>query len=152
MDTKKINDAIDFYVKGNSMSATARQFHSTPGTLKKIFLARGVHVRSQSEQCIIENMRRTKDVNHYFFDPLTQESAYYLGFFAADATVRKDRNAIKIGLSSSDIDFLNEMKKNMKIENNVKTYQTNNGFECAQLEFSSLKIIFLGLSSIPFLT
>ena len=140
MDIRLLQDAIDFYSQGNSMAMTAKQFHSTPGTLKKLFRAKNIHIRSQHEQCILENIKRTKGINHQYFQKLTQENAYYLGFFAADATVRKNRNEIKIGLSSVDKDFLEGIRKNMNIEKTIHIYQTSKGFECAELSFSSLQI------------
>ena len=133
-------EILDFYKAGNSLSATSKHFNITVNDLKKKLTQNEIHIRSQKEQLVVENIKRTKGINHYYFDPLTQEAAYYLGFFAADCTVRKDRNEIKIGLSSVDKDFLEELRKNMSIEKKVHVYQTTNGFECAELSFSSLKI------------
>ena len=60
MNINELQDAIDFYNQGNSMASTARTFHSTPGTLKKLFSQQGVHIRNQREQVIIENKKRSK--------------------------------------------------------------------------------------------
>lgn len=140
MDTTMLPAAIDFYEQGNSMAVTARQFHSTPNTLKKLFQARGVHIRDQRESLILENKKRAKPINHNYFSTLTQENAYYLGFLAADGTVRKDRNEIKVGLSSVDKDFLVEFKDKLQAERDIHVYSTNNGFECAELVFTSAQI------------
>lgn len=140
MDINKLQLAIDFYNEGNSMSKTCKEFHSTPNTLKKLFKEKNVKIRNQREQLILENIRRTKQINHYFFTTLDKVNTYYLGFFAADATIRKDRNEIKIGLSSIDKDFLSELKEQLNTEKEIKTYITNNGFECCELSFSSAQI------------
>lgn len=140
MNTELLFAAIDFYNEGNSLAATAKKFHSTPNTLKKLFAPYNVYIRSQGEQCIIENIRRTKKINHFYFSELDNEKSYYLGFIAADGTVRKERNEIKICLSSIDKDFLENMKNKMESEQKIKTYTTNNGFECCVFTFSSRQI------------
>lgn len=140
MNVNMLQLAIDFYNEGNSIKKTCKEFHSTPNTLKKLFKENGIKIRSQQEQLILENIKRTKQINHYFFTVLDEVNTYYLGFFAADATVRKDRNEIKIGLSSVDKDFLSELKARLDTEKEIKTYITNNGFECCELSFSSAQI------------
>ena len=140
MNVNELQNAIDFYNQGNSMASTAKAFGSTSYTLKKLFSERGVHIRNQREQVIIDNKKRSKKVNNDYFDTLNQENVYYLGFFAADSTIRKTRNEIKIGLSSVDKSFLEELKEKMGIEKDVHVYTTNNGFECVELTFSSEKI------------
>lgn len=140
MDTRLLPEAIDFYNQGNSMNKTAKQYNSTPQTLKKLFISNGVKIRNQKEQLILENMKRAKPINHNYFDKLTNENSYYLGFLGADGTVRKDRNEIKIGLSSIDLNFLEEFQKKLQSERPIHNYQTNNGFDVSELIFSSVKI------------
>lgn len=140
MNIEMLSQAIDFYNEGNSMAKTAKEFYSSPNTLKKLFKEQGIKIRGQKEQLILENIKRTKQIDHYFFNTLNQINSYYLGFFAADATVRKERNEIKIGLSSIDKDFLIELKEYLKSEKEIKTYITNNGFECCEFCFSSAQI------------
>lgn len=136
MDT----EIIDFYLKGNSRKKTCDKYKITDTKLKNILKENNIHIRTHSEQLILENIRRTKGINHFYFENLNNENCYYLGFWGADATVRKDRNEIKIALSSIDINFLEEMREKMKIESKIKIRQTTNGFECAELRFSSAKI------------
>lgn len=140
MNANDIDKAIDFYNQGNSMNATCRKFKTTNGTLKKIFINKNVHIRNQKEQLILENKKRAKSLNHDYFSTLDDTKCYYLGFLAADGCIRKDRNEIKICLSSVDKNFLEEFKNNLNSEMEVKTYVTNNGFECCEFRFSSLQI------------
>lgn len=140
MNTALLSLAIDFYNEGNSMAATAREFRSTPNTLKKLFIKQGVHIRGQREQLIIENKRRAKKIDHYYFATPTLENMYYAGFLAADGTVRKDKNEVKVALSSVDTSFLEEFRQHLKSERAIKTYMTNNGFECCELCFTSAVI------------
>ena len=140
MDTRLLKEAIEFYEQGNSMNKTAKTYHSTPQTLKKFFISNGIKIRNRKEQLILENMKRAKAINHNYFDKLTNENSYYLGFLGADGTVRKNRNEIKIGLSSVDLNFLEEFKEKLGLERDIHNYQTNNGFNVSELLFSSAKI------------
>lgn len=135
-----INDLIDFYMQGNSLNKTANIFNITPYKLKKIFQENNIVIRSQKEQLVIENIKRTKQINHNYFEELNNINCYYLGFLYADGTVRKNRNEIKICLSSIDYDFLQKFKEDLQIEKNVVIRNTSNGFEVCELSFSSLKI------------
>ena len=140
MNIELLNNAIDFYKEGNSMAATAKVFHSTPGTLKRLFRDRGIHIRGKQEQLILENKKRATPINHSFFSCPTDMSMYYTGFIAADGTIRKDRNEIKIALSAVDKLFLETMRQNLQYQGQVHDYMTNNGFSCVELRFTSLQI------------
>lgn len=131
---------IDFYNLGNSQKKVCKEFKITSNELKNILKDNNIHIRTRQEQLILENIKRTKNVNHFYFNELNNTNCYYLGFLAADATVRKDRNEIKIGLSSVDKDFLEEFRKNLDIEKEVCLRTSTKGFECAELSFSSAKI------------
>ena len=135
-----VNKLIDFYNQGNSLKKTSIVFKISLPKLKKILKENKIYLRTQKEQLIIENIKRTKNINHYYFDNLNEINCYYLGFLYADGTVRKDRNEIKISLSSIDLNFLKEFKKNLNIENEIHIRQTAKGFEVCELTLSSLKI------------
>ena len=134
------HEIIKFYLEGNSIAATGRKFNLTPYKTKKTLIENNIQIRTRHEQTILENMKRGKAINHNYFDVLTLENVYYLGFLAADGTVRPHRNEIKVGLSSIDKDFLIEFKNNLKSEREIKDYITANGFEVSELLFSSQKI------------
>ena len=134
------HEIIKFYLEGNSIAATGRKFNLTPYETKKTLIENNIQIRTRHEQTILENMKRGKAINHNYFDVLTLENVYYLGFLAADGTVRPHRNEIKVSLSSIDKDFLIEFKNNLKSEREIKDYITSNGFEVSELLFSSQKI------------
>lgn len=135
-----LNEIISFYEEGNSISAISRKFKISTYLAKKELVKAGVKIRSRSEQLVLENLRRTKKINHFYFDSLNFENTYYMGFFAADGTIRKKSNEMKIALSSVDKEFLENFKKAIDTEHDIKEYTTNNGFNCVSLVFSSLKI------------
>lgn len=134
------HEVIEFYLKGNSIAATGRKFNKTSYRIKKTLEENNIPIRTRHEQNILENMKRGKAINHNYFDILTFENVYYLGFLAADGTVRPNRNEIKIGLSSIDRNFLIQFKNNLKSEREIKDYVTANGFQVSELIFSSQKI------------
>lgn len=134
------HDIIKFYLEGNSIAATGKKFDLTAYKIKKLLMKNHVSIRSRSEQNILENIKRSKYINHNYFDELNDENVYYLGFLAADGTVRPRRNEIKIGISSVDRDFLVEFKNHLHSEREIKDYTTSNGFQVSELSFSSQKI------------
>ena len=131
---------IDYYLQGNSLAATSRKFNISTYKLKKFFQEQKVHIRNRSEQCALENQKRGYKLNHDYFDELNETKAYWLGFIAADGTVRKNKNEIKIGLKASDIDILKQLKNDLESEAPIKFYITNNGYEVVEFKFSSAKI------------
>jgi len=133
-------EIIKLYQSGESLAACARACDSTAYKIKKILIENNIKIRSRHDQAVLENMKRGKLINHHYFDILNNENSYYLGFIAANGTVRKQRNAIKIGLSSVDKDFLEEMRQKLQSERKIKDYQTTNGFPISELTFSSLQI------------
>ena len=79
--------------------------------VRRLLLERGIHIRSFSEAASNSNIaRRMYEVDDSYFSQENPKMAYLLGFLAADGTVSKDSNRIKIGLSSVDKDFLEQIR------------------------------------------
>lgn len=131
---------IEYYEQGNSINATARKFNLSAYIVKNRLKKAGVKIRTQKEQLVLENMRRTKPINHNYFKELNLENVYYLGFLGADGCVRPNSNEIKIGLSSVDENFLIDFKKKIQTECKISHYTTSNGFDCVSLSFASAAI------------
>jgi hypothetical protein len=131
---------IEFYNKGNSLKACERNFNISAYRIKKILIANNTILRSQKEQAIIENIKRTKHVDHFYFSNLNKQNVYLIGFLAGDGYVHPKRNLIKIGLSAIDQDFINTIKEKLQIEREVLKYQTTKGFDVVSLSFSSSQI------------
>lgn len=83
--------------------------------------------------------QRKYPVNDNYFSIENSKMAYLMGFIAADGTVRKDTNEIKIGLSSKDIDFL-KMIKNELGGRPIKEYTTKDGFDVCSFSCTSKQI------------
>lgn len=134
------HDIIEKYEAGKSLASLSRESGLSVYKIKKILESNHIHIRTRFEQTIFTNMERGKKINHNYFDELSDEKVYYLGFLAADGCVRPNRNEIKIGLSSIDREWLEDFKNKLESEREIDDYITGNGFAVSELKFSSLKI------------
>lgn len=133
-------ELIKHYEQGNSLAETAKRYKTSNYTVKKILKDNNIRVRTREEQLVLENKKRAKKINHNYFSSLTLENSYYLGFLAADGTVRKKKNEIKLGLSAVDKEFLIEFRNKLQSEHKISEYETSNGFQCVSLTFTSVLI------------
>lgn len=134
-------DIINYYLEGYSLAKTCDKFNISKNQLKTILKQRNIDIRSRHEQCILENKRRSYTINHNYFSVLDcQDKAYWLGFIAADGTVRKNRNEIKISLQASDDKILIQLKKDLQSAAPIKYYQTYKKKNVVEFKFSSEQI------------
>lgn len=109
--------------------------------VRRVLLENNIHIRSFSEAAHNSaDNRREYNVNDSYFDVESPNMAYLLGFLAADGTVRKDSNEVKIGLSSVDVDFLEVIRQELQSERPLFTYETANGYSVTELKFTSSNI------------
>lgn len=113
MTIQEINIAKKLYKQGESLAAIGRLLKHDSMTIKRNLIANNIKIRTRSEQNIITNMRRKKSVNDNYFDNIGVNQAWLMGFIAADGTIRRERNSIKIGLSSVDKEILEKIKKEL---------------------------------------
>lgn len=139
MTIQEINIAKKLYKQGESLAAIGRLLKHDSMTIKRNLIANNIKIRTRSEQNIITNMKRKKSVNDNYFDNIGVNQAWLMGFIAADGTIRRERNSIKIGLSSVDKEILEKIKKELQIEKPVLDYITSNGFNISELEWTSKK-------------
>lgn len=137
MDAQKI---IKEYLNGKSLNQLAKENITYPNKIKKILLENNIQIRTRKESVILENIKRTKKINHNYFSKENSNMAYLLGFYAADGTVRRDSNEIKLTLCSIDKNFLEQIKEELQAEREIKTYQDGKGYENSTFVFSSAQI------------
>lgn len=137
-----VDKIIDYYCNYQyGQQKTAKLCGVTITQVRKTLLENNIRIRNFSEAATISNqIRRKYSVNDNYFDEENPNMAYYLGFIAADGTVSKDGNQIKIGLSSVDKNFLERMREELSIEKEIFTYETANGFSVSELSFTSARI------------
>lgn len=106
--------------------------------VKKILTEHGVKIRTRAEQNVITNQKRKKPVNEKYFSNIDSvNKAWLMGFLMADGTIRKDKNEIKIGLSSVDREILEKIKEEVNISRDILDTVTQKGFYVSELTWSS---------------
>ena len=95
-----------------------------------------IPVRNQSEAATLSNKNREKHKNKDYFKNPNPNMAWLMGFIAADGTIRKNSNEIKIGLSIKDKEILEKIKDELELETNVREYTTTEGFDCCTLQWT----------------
>lgn len=133
-----IQDIINLYNEGKSLSFIANKYNTYGAKIKKILIANNITIRTRAEQNKITNQARGKKVNHNYFDKIDNpQKAWLLGFIAADGSISSNRNQIKIGLSSVDREILEQIQKELNSEREIIDYETNQGFKISELTWSS---------------
>lgn len=133
-----IQEIIKLYNEGKSLSFIANKYDTYGGKIKSILIKNGIKIRTRAEQNRIINQEKGLKVNHHYFDNIdSNEKAWLLGFLAADGNVSKNRNRIKIGLSSVDRPILEKIKIMIESERDILDYETNDGFKVSELSWSS---------------
>jgi hypothetical protein len=87
-------------------------------------------------------MRKYK-VNEDYFDVLTEESSYWLGFLYADGYVRmKDGKSgeLKLKLKNTDVDHIKKLLKHMESDHPIKCGLDNKSYFC-QTSINSSKVV-----------
>lgn len=118
---------------------TRKQAHCSLNQLKIFLQEQDIHRRSYGEAAVFSNQNRALHKNKQYFDIQTSNMAWILGFLAADGYLLTRNNTIGFGLSIADEEILHRIRKEMEIENPVRTYMTSNGFEYASLEWTCVE-------------
>lgn len=138
MDTQEL---INLYQQGESLSFLSKYYNTTTYKIKQTLINNNIHIRNRSEQTRLTNIKRRQwsVLDNYFSNIDSFSKAWLVGFLAADGTIRKNTNEIKIGLSVVDKEILEKIKKELNLTKPVLYYETNNGFQCVQLTWSSFR-------------
>lgn len=107
--------------------------------VKNILKKYGVHIRTQKESAIISNKKRASEKDEDYFSNPSHNMAWLMGFIAADGTIRKDENEIKIGLALKDKEILEQIRQELKLKTEVKEYVNSQGYECCKLQWTCEK-------------
>lgn len=77
--------------------------------------------------------------NHDYFKKENESAnmAWLLGFLAADGCIEKDRNVIKLSLSSIDREILEKIRLEINLKSEVKDYITSKGYNVSKIQWSS---------------
>ncbi|MBC8590633.1 hypothetical protein [Wansuia hejianensis] len=121
-----IKQMYEDYNSGMSMSAVAKKYNRTAGSICKLFKRRGLKVRSPNE--------RRYTVNDDFFESIdSEEKAYILGFISADGHISDKSLHFKI--KCDDKDILEKINESMDSNYPIR------GTKYPTLTMSSTKIV-----------
>lgn len=142
LSREEIDVIIDAYCnKKYGLVKTGKLVGVNERIVRKVLIQNNIHIRSLAEANVANSINvRKYSVNDDYFDNESHNMAYILGFLAADGTVSRNGNRIKIGLSSVDRNFLELIKEELGVEKKIFDYETNNGYLVSELAFNSQKI------------
>lgn len=134
------------YETGKSMHSIGLELGVGRNVIRNRLLKSGVKLRYwprpipiiSSNNSITKDSRRYYEINESFFDTITEESAYAIGFIQADGNIWGSRLAI--GLKVSDIGILKDLARCMGSTAPIKMRQGKYG-PGVRLEVHSARIV-----------
>lgn len=129
---------LELYInQGKGQNPVIKQTGISKNELKLILEKNGYHLRNRHESIIAANKRRNKLQNQEYFSTQTHNMAWLMGFLAADGSIEKNRNVIKLALSTIDKEILEKIREEIQLEVSVKDYVTAKGFQMSKIQWSS---------------
>lgn len=130
-------ELIELYQSGKGVCFLQNKYHISKEKVKVILKENNIHIRNRHEAIVAGNKNRNLLNNHAYFQTESRNMAWLLGFLAADGCIEKDRNVIKISLSSADKEILEKIRKEISLQSEVKDYVDSSGFAKSKLQWSS---------------
>lgn len=128
---------INNYQSGKGLIASGKEFGVSYYKVKAILDKYNITCRNKHESIQIKNkVNRKYFCNENYFKTQSADMAYILGFLAADGTVRKDNNEIKITLAECDSELLEKIKDKLQFTGQIKHTITQDGFNIATLKIT----------------
>lgn len=135
---EQIKIVLHEYIElGHGQSATMKAANINLLELRDILTSHGYKLRNRHEAIIAANKGRNLLKNQQYFQCENENMAWLLGFLAADGSIEKDRNIIKLSLSTVDKEILEKIRKEIQLESEVKDYQTSEGYNVSKIQWSS---------------
>lgn len=124
------------YEQTRSMTKCEVELGISIPVISRCLKKHGLHQTREQHLQSLPKFVRKYPVNDNYFDEESAEMAYILGFLAADGSISKKENTIKIGVSSVDKELL---EKFFTILGGcpVRDYITSKGFAVSTLEITS---------------
>lgn len=130
--------AIQSYVEeGKGQIPSAKAAGITVKQLKQILMENGYKIRTRHEAIILQNQNRNLLISHDYLKNQSSNMAWFLGFFAADGSIEKDRNVMKLSLNTQDKEILEKIRLELNLKAEVKDYTDSLGHPISKLQWSS---------------
>ncbi|MCD6318421.1 hypothetical protein J7M02_05090 [Candidatus Aerophobetes bacterium] len=124
---------IELYNQGISTAELSKRYRFASNVILRHFHRRGVKIR-----------HRKYNFNEKAFESINnEETAYWLGFLMADASVRKERAHYQFSffLKAEDVECIKAFKKFMKADQPIVTKKNNKGYVEKGIRLNSKKLI-----------
>lgn len=133
---------IDNYVnKKYGINKSGKEIGASEPVVKRILKKHNIHIRNHKESLeVLGETNRKYHINDNFFSTENPEMAYILGFLAADGTVRKHSNEVKVTLARKDRELLEKIQYLLQTNYPIIDDTTSKGYDISTLGFSSRQI------------
>lgn len=136
------NEIIRLYNEGHGQSYCSKKVFGVNniGEVKKVLRNNGIHIRTKAEANRLNPQNQNKYTqNNDYFIKQNHNMAWVLGFLAADGSVRKNENEIKVTVARQDRDVLEKIRKDINATNPIKDFVTSNGYEASTIIWTNAK-------------
>lgn len=136
--TQEQKDIIheNYVVQKKGQAYTAKKANISVDQLKKYLQENNIHIRNRHEAIVNENKRRAYCVDEKYFSNQNANMAWILGFLASDGCVSSQRNEIIIHLAKTDLEILERIKNEIKIDRPITTDVSGRGYEFCRLAWT----------------
>lgn len=142
---KQLKDVCDRYSNGNSIAGISRQYGVDPDVIRKRLLDNGIKLRPVNYS---EYAKKYIKNEHVFNKPLTEESAYWIGFLMADGCIYqrgKNCNTIILSVHAKDQKHIEKFRDFVSPQQPIKVvaeYKTSYGItSVASIQISSVPLV-----------
>jgi intein/homing endonuclease len=122
---EKYNSIIKAYKDGLTIGECVVATNISSWTVRKVLKETGT-TRTISQSLLISKTRQKYPINQYFFDSIdNEEKAYWLGFIAADGSIRSPKKALEMGLSIKDEEHLYKLARALESSHPIRRYKNS---------------------------
>lgn len=131
---------VELYNQGHGLDYCSRKVigNNNARLIKKILAENGIHIRNRNEaiQLLTQNQQHYIIDNNYFSNQ-SHNMAWVLGFLAADGSIRKNSNEIKITVARQDRDVLEKIQSELKTNHRIKDFLVGGKYPASTLQWTS---------------
>lgn len=120
---------------------SGKEIGASEPVVKRVLKKYGIKIRNHQESLeVLGQTIRKYYINDNFFSVENSDMAYILGFLAADGTVRKNGNEVKITLARKDKELLEKFKIKLETNYPIVDTTTSKGYDISTFKFCSKQI------------
>ena len=134
---EETKDIINDYINNKlPLVEISKKNHTADYLIKQLLITNNIPIRTKEENKTLFHENRKYKVNDNYFSTLTPDSAWLIGFLAADGYLTRDKNTIIISLQRLDKEILERIKIAISFTGEIKEF-LDHGYEKASISFTS---------------